>query len=184
MPQRALELRDEGIPLCEMAVLYRSHFHALELQLELTRRNIPFVKYGGLKFLEAAHIKDLLALLRILENPADEISWFRVLLLLQGIGSAAAARPGKGSSMTPRSIWSISAPAIPPPGIAPCAAATATLTVSVLAPSCALADALTKVFFMCPPERLAQTAHAWGVAAVLQSKQGKWVRVGNPSMGA
>ena len=54
-------------------------------------------------------------------------------------------------------------------------------TVSVLAPSCALADALTKVFFMCPPERLTQTAHAWGVAAVLQSKQGKWVRVGNPS---
>ena len=60
------------------------------LELELTRRNIPFVKYGGLKFLEAAHVKDVLAVLRVLENPSDEVSWFRVLQLLDGIGPASA----------------------------------------------------------------------------------------------
>src|SRR4029453_15631568 len=60
------------------------------LEVQLTRRNIPFVKFGGLKFLESAHVKDVLAILRILENPRDAVSWFRVLQLLDGIGPAGA----------------------------------------------------------------------------------------------
>src|SRR5207249_2696075 len=62
------------------------------LEVEMARRNIPFVKYGGLKFLESAHVKDALALLRILANPLDEVSWFRILQLLDGVGPAAAQR--------------------------------------------------------------------------------------------
>jgi DNA helicase II / ATP-dependent DNA helicase PcrA len=87
-----LALHDEGVALCEQAVLFRSAHHADLLELVLTRRNIPFVKYGGLRFLEAAHVKDLLALLRVLDNPADELAWFRVLRLLDGVGPATARR--------------------------------------------------------------------------------------------
>ena len=83
---------EEGIPLQRQAVLFRAGHHSDHLEVELSRRNIPFHKYGGLKFIEAAHVKDMLALLRILENPADEISWFRVLQLLDGIGPASARR--------------------------------------------------------------------------------------------
>jgi len=82
--------REQGIPLRQQAVLFRSGHHSDLLELELGRRNIPFVKYGGLKFLEAAHVKDVLAILRILENPRDEVSWFRVLQLLDGIGPSSA----------------------------------------------------------------------------------------------
>jgi len=85
-----LEHREAGVPLRQQAVLFRSGHHSDVLELELTRRNIPFVKYGGLKFLEAAHVKDVLAVLRVLENPRDEVSWFRVLQLLDGIGPAGA----------------------------------------------------------------------------------------------
>jgi DNA helicase-2/ATP-dependent DNA helicase PcrA len=85
-----LEHREQGIPLRQQAVLFRTGHHSDMLELELTRRNIPFVKYGGLKFLESAHIKDVLSLLRLLENPLDEVSWFRVLQLLDGIGPAGA----------------------------------------------------------------------------------------------
>ena len=87
---RILEHREQGIPLKQQVVLFRTGHHSDLLELELARRNIPFVKFGGLKFLESAHIKDLLALLRILENPRDEVSWFRVLQLLDGIGPASA----------------------------------------------------------------------------------------------
>src|SRR5207248_138713 len=88
--EQILEHREQGTPLRQQAVLFRSGHHSDLLELELTRRNIPFVKYGGLKFLESAHIKDVLAILRLLENPRDEVSWFRVLQLLDGIGPAAA----------------------------------------------------------------------------------------------
>ena len=81
---------EEGIPLMRQAVLFRAGHHSDQLEVELSRRNIPFHKYGGLKFIEAGHIKDLLALLRILENPHDEMSWFRVLLLLDGVGPKIA----------------------------------------------------------------------------------------------
>lgn len=84
--QRILEVRDEGIELEEMAVLYRSHFHCLELQMELTSRNIPFVITSGIRFFEQAHIKDVVALLKILCNPRDEISFKRVTMLLPGLG--------------------------------------------------------------------------------------------------
>ncbi|HET6320392.1 MAG TPA: ATP-dependent helicase [Chloroflexota bacterium] len=85
-----LEHREQGTELRRQAVLFRSGHHSDMLELELTRRNIPFVKYGGLKFLEAAHVKDVLSVLRILENPRDEVSWFRILQLLDGIGPASA----------------------------------------------------------------------------------------------
>jgi DNA helicase II / ATP-dependent DNA helicase PcrA len=88
--EQILEHREQGVPLRQQAVLFRSGHHSDVLELELTRRNIPFVKYGGLKFLESAHIKDVLAVLRVLENPRDEVSWFRVLQLMPGIGPAAA----------------------------------------------------------------------------------------------
>lgn len=84
--QRILELREEGISLSDIAVLFRSSFHAFDLELELNKRNIPFVKVGGFKFMEAAHIKDLLAHLRVLVNPLDTISWTRILLLIDKIG--------------------------------------------------------------------------------------------------
>ena len=89
---RVLELRDEGVPLEEMAVLYRSHFHALELQLELTRRGIPYEVRSGVRFFEQAHIKDVTAYLRLIVNPRDEIAWKRVLKLIPKVGNATAAR--------------------------------------------------------------------------------------------
>jgi len=84
--------REEGVPLKEQAVLFRAAHHSDHLEVELTRRNIPFVKYGGLKFMEAAHVKDTLAILRVLENPHDEVAWFRVLQLPEGMGPATARR--------------------------------------------------------------------------------------------
>jgi DNA helicase-2/ATP-dependent DNA helicase PcrA len=88
--QRALELRDEGVNLEEMAVLYRSHFHALELQLELTRRNIPFSITSGIRFFEQAHIKDVAAYLKFICNPSDELSFKRLVCLLPGVGGKGA----------------------------------------------------------------------------------------------
>lgn len=87
---RILELHEEGIPLREMAVLFRAGYMSADLEIELTARNIPFDKWGGLKFLEAAHVKDVLAFLRVLENPRDEVSWYRLLLLMPGIGEVTA----------------------------------------------------------------------------------------------
>jgi len=87
---RILELHEEGIALRHIAVLFRAGYMSAELEIELTNRKIPFEKWGGLKFLEAAHVKDVLAFLRVLENPRDEVSWYRLLLLLPGIGDATA----------------------------------------------------------------------------------------------
>ncbi|AXV07919.1 ATP-dependent DNA helicase UvrD/PcrA [Euzebya pacifica] len=85
-----LDRREQGTPLVQQAVLFRTSHHADLLELELSRRNIPYVKYGGLKFLEAAHVKDLVALLRLLDNPDDELAWFRILQRLEGIGPGRA----------------------------------------------------------------------------------------------
>jgi DNA helicase II / ATP-dependent DNA helicase PcrA len=74
------------------AVLFRASHHSAQLEIELSRRNIPFVKYGGLKFLETAHVKDVISVFRWCENPADRVAGFRVLQLLPGIGPATAAR--------------------------------------------------------------------------------------------
>lgn len=90
--QKILELREEGVPLWDMAVLFRSSFHSFDLEIELARHNIPFVKRGGFQFMETSHVKDLLAHMRILANPQDAISWNRVLLLLEGIGPGACQK--------------------------------------------------------------------------------------------
>ncbi|HET9585814.1 MAG TPA: ATP-dependent helicase [Bradyrhizobium sp.] len=89
---RILENREAGIALKAQAVLFRASHHSASLEIELTRRNIPFVKFGGLKFLEAAHIKDVLAIMRWAENPRDRVSGFRVAQLMPGIGPAVAGR--------------------------------------------------------------------------------------------
>src|SRR5215469_7089595 len=90
--ERVLEHREAAIPLKQQAVLFRASHHSGPLEIELTRRNIPFVKYGRLKFLEAAHIKDVLAFLRWAENLRDQVSGFRVVQLLPGVGPATARR--------------------------------------------------------------------------------------------
>ena len=88
-----LRLREEhGIPLREQAVLFRAAWQSLPLEAELLRRNIPFHKYGGLKFIETAHVKDVLAFLRLLENPRDEVAGLRILKLIPGIGTATARK--------------------------------------------------------------------------------------------
>ena len=88
--QLVLQLREEGTPLHRMAVLFRSAFNSYDLEVELNRRGIPFVKYGGLKLNEAAHIKDVLAYLKVAENPKDAVAWNRILQLLPGVGPKTA----------------------------------------------------------------------------------------------
>ncbi|HEX2779634.1 MAG TPA: 3'-5' exonuclease, partial [Gemmatimonadaceae bacterium] len=87
---RVLELHENGTPLGEIAVLFRAGYMSADLEIELANRKIPFEKWGGIKFLEAAHIKDALSFLRVLDNPRDEISWFRILTLLPGVGEVTA----------------------------------------------------------------------------------------------
>ena len=90
--ERVLENRESGTLLKQQAVLFRTSSHSGSLEVELTRRNIPFVKFGGLKFLDAAHIKDMLALLRFVENPRDRVAGFRLLHLIPGVGPTSAQR--------------------------------------------------------------------------------------------
>ena len=90
--ERVLANREAGVPLKSQAVLFRTSSHSSMLEIELARRNIPYVKFGGLKFLEAAHVKDLLAVLRWAENPRDRVVGFRVLQVLPGIGPQSAAK--------------------------------------------------------------------------------------------
>ncbi len=98
-----LEQRELGVALHDQAVLFRTGHHSDGLEIELGRRNIPFVKFGGLKFLETAHVKDTLALLRILDNPTDELAWHRVFGLLEGVGPAWARRIADDLGVTARS---------------------------------------------------------------------------------
>jgi DNA helicase-2/ATP-dependent DNA helicase PcrA len=88
--QRVLELRDDGMSLDNIAVLYRAHYHCMELQMEFTRRDIPFEIRSGLRFFEQAHIKDVVAFLRVMVNPTDEVSWKRALKLFPKIGNRTA----------------------------------------------------------------------------------------------
>jgi DNA helicase-2/ATP-dependent DNA helicase PcrA len=90
--QRVLELIDEGVPMKEIAILYRSHYQSMELQMELTRKRIPYEVRSGLRFFEQAHIKDIISYLRAALNPMDEISWIRVLKLIPGIGNITAKK--------------------------------------------------------------------------------------------
>ena len=86
--QRIAELREEEVPLSEIAVLFRSSSHSFDLEIELSKQGIPFRKFGGIKFAESAHIKDALAFLRVVVKPSDTLSWFRALKLIEHIGDA------------------------------------------------------------------------------------------------
>ena len=90
--EKILDLREEGVSLQDIAVLFRSSFFSFDLEIELTKANIPFQKFGGMKFVETAHIKDVLAFLRIAANPKDVVSWYRVLLLHEGVGPKTAQK--------------------------------------------------------------------------------------------
>ena len=111
---KILENRETGILLKAQAVLFRASHHSAQLEIELTRRNIPFVKFGGLKFLEAAHIKDVLAFLRWAENPRDRVAGFRVIQLLPGVGPATAGRLLERLAETP-DTWQAINDFDPPP---------------------------------------------------------------------
>jgi len=89
---RVLELYEQGVALQQQAVLFRAAHHSADLEIELARRRIPFIKYGGLRYLESAHVKDLLCAFRLADNPRDEMAWFRLLQLLPGVGPAKARR--------------------------------------------------------------------------------------------
>ncbi|MFN8103990.1 MAG: ATP-dependent helicase [Acidimicrobiia bacterium] len=148
---------DAGVPLAQQAVLFRAGHHSAVLEIELARRNVPFVKYGGLRFVEAAHVKDLLAVLRLLDNPYDEAAWFRVLQLFEGIGPARAhrllaelgVRP-RGAGTTPHARLAVlDAPAGSAETLRPFAAALGACTQTELAVGVqieTIADALAPVF--------------------------------------
>jgi DNA helicase II / ATP-dependent DNA helicase PcrA len=112
--ERILENREVGTALKQQAVLFRTSHHSGPLEIELTRRNIPFVKFGGLKFLDTAHIKDLMALLRFAENPRDRIAGFRIMQLLPGIGPTSAQRVLDLMASQPDPIAALSNIAVPP----------------------------------------------------------------------
>ena len=101
--ERVLAHREEGIALREQAVLVRAAHHSDLLELELSRRRIPYVKYGGLRFLEAAHVKDLICLFRLADNPRDELAWFRLLQLARRrrAGAGAAGDRRRSASTSP-----------------------------------------------------------------------------------
>jgi DNA helicase-2/ATP-dependent DNA helicase PcrA len=114
--ERVLAEHERGIPLREQAVLMRAAHHSDLLELELGRRRIPYVKYGGIRYLEAAHVKDFLCLLRLVTNPADQVSWFRILQLLEGIGPRVARQILDTLELDPATLpaqWA-SSTAVPP----------------------------------------------------------------------
>jgi DNA helicase II / ATP-dependent DNA helicase PcrA len=111
--EQVLSNREEGCRLKEQAVLFRTSSHSGPLEVELTRRNIPFVKFGGLKFLDAAHVKDVLALLKFVENPRDRVAGFRVLHLLPGVGPASAQRILDATATSADPLTALAA--LPPP---------------------------------------------------------------------
>ena len=74
--ERVLELREESVPLNDIAILFRSSYHSFDLEIELNKANVPYLKFGGMKFIETAHVKDMLAFLRIAVNPNDYVSWY------------------------------------------------------------------------------------------------------------
>ena len=109
-----LEARENGLKLKEQSVLFRASYHSGPLEVELTRRNVPFKKFGGLKFLDSAHVKDLLAMLRFAENPRDRVAGFRILLLMQGVGPSAAQRVLDHLSLAPDPCAAMSSAPSPP----------------------------------------------------------------------
>ena len=94
--QKILEHREQGVALSDIAVLFRSGYLSFDLEIELNKANIPFVKFGGFKFIETAHIKDLVSYLRVIENPRDAVAWNRILLLVDGVGPRTAEKVIEG----------------------------------------------------------------------------------------
>lgn len=90
--QKVLELREQGVPLKDVAVLFRSSYLSFDLEIELSKASVPFLKFGGFKFIETAHIKDVIAYLRVLDNPRDVVAWNRILLLIEGVGPRTAEK--------------------------------------------------------------------------------------------
>lgn len=111
---RILEDRETGTRLKEQAVLFRTSSHSVQLEAELTRRNVPYVKFGGLKFLDSAHVKDLLAFLRLVRNPRDRVAGFRVLQLIPGIGPKAAGQVLDALDLAPDPLAALEDVAAPP----------------------------------------------------------------------
>ena len=111
--ERVLETLERGIALKSQAVLFRSSSHSAQLELELTRRGIPFVKYGGLKFLEAAHVKDVLSVLRWGQNPRNQIAGFRAACLVPGVGPITAARLYDKVSAAPNAVDAVASFDVP-----------------------------------------------------------------------
>jgi DNA helicase-2/ATP-dependent DNA helicase PcrA len=112
--ERILDHHEQGTRLMGQAILVRSAHHSDLLELELSARNIPFVKYGGLRFLEAAHVKDLVCLLRLAENPQDELAWFRLLQFLDDVGPASARRITAALLASPSPLAALDAAPVPP----------------------------------------------------------------------
>jgi DNA helicase II / ATP-dependent DNA helicase PcrA len=164
--QRVLELREEGSDLNKMAVLYRSHFHALELQLELTRRNIPFSITSGIRFFEQAHIKDVTAHLKLVVNPRDELSFKRLAQLLPGVG-------GKGADK----LWAKFSAALPVLNTG------ATATPSGGAPTAAQPSPLATAAQACASAVPRKTAVAWAqFVATLAQLEAPGTRTDAPRM--
>ena len=99
--RRVLECHEAGVPFMEQAVLVRAASHSDLLEIELTARGIPFIKYGGLRFTEAAHVKDFIAAARVVANPADDLAWFRLLRLHEGIGPVLARAGHRRAARSP-----------------------------------------------------------------------------------
>ena len=112
--ESVLEEREGGTMLKQQAVLFRTSSHSGPLEIELTRRNIPFVKFGGLKFLDSAHVKDMLAVLRFAQNPRDRVAGFRLMQLLPGVGPASAQRVLDAMSQDPQPLNALAGAQAPP----------------------------------------------------------------------
>ncbi len=114
--EQVLARREAGLTLMAQAVLFRAADHSAQVEIELARRNIPYVKFGGLKFLESTHVKDVMAVVRWLENPRDRMAGFRTLQLLPGVGPKTAARVLEGWKRPPSRCWRwrLSSPRLPP----------------------------------------------------------------------
>jgi DNA helicase-2/ATP-dependent DNA helicase PcrA len=112
--EQVLENRESGAALKQQAVLFRTSRHSGPLEVELTRRNIPFVKFGGLKFLDSAHVKDMLAVLRFAQNPRDRVAGFRLMQLLPGVGPQTASRVLDAMAADPEPITTLSEIPSPP----------------------------------------------------------------------
>ncbi|QYY31901.1 MULTISPECIES: ATP-dependent helicase [Cupriavidus] len=132
--ERVLERREAGLSLMSQAVLFRAADHSAQVEIELARRNIPFVKFGGLKFLESTHVKDAMAVVRWLENPLDRIAGFRTLQLLPGIGPKTAARVLDALAVATEPLFALES-FEPPPAAAPAWTDLLTLARTLLGPA-------------------------------------------------